>query len=199
VQTPVLIGGDSAGGNLALGLLSHLTYPHPLIPHIKATTADLAGLLLLSPWVTFNQHANSMTTNAEKDCLDIRALKKWSDQFMTTSAADFYNQPKNANAAWWREAKVEQIAIVAGGDEVFVDDIVDFAEILKVGSDHRCYILFPLMSGTRDRSTSLSQRCKSTLEGHMMPLSSTTYLTLKLERGKDSLASGFWQGVPSEE
>ena len=88
---------------------------------------------------------------------------------------------------------------MAGGDEVFVDDIVDFAEILKVGSDHRCYILFPLMSGTRDRSTSLSQRCKSALEGHMMPLSSTRYLSLKLERGKDSLASGFWQGVPSEE
>ncbi|KAK0491659.1 Alpha/Beta hydrolase protein [Armillaria novae-zelandiae] len=45
----IILGGDSAGGNLALQLLSHILHPMPSIEVVRATR--LRGLLLLSPFV----------------------------------------------------------------------------------------------------------------------------------------------------
>ncbi len=48
----IIVGGDSAGGNLALPLLSHIFYPLPSIEtaHARPET-HLRGLLLVSPFV----------------------------------------------------------------------------------------------------------------------------------------------------
>lgn len=47
--------------------------------------------------------------------------------------ADEYNQPIMAEPEWWAGMPVEEVLIVAGKDEILVDDIVAFAERLERG------------------------------------------------------------------
>lgn len=47
--------------------------------------------------------------------------------------ADAYNQPSMAPAGWWKGLMVDKVLIVAGKDEILVDDIVAFAETLEKG------------------------------------------------------------------
>ncbi|KAK0207151.1 Alpha/Beta hydrolase protein [Desarmillaria ectypa] len=47
----IILGGDSAGGNLALQLLSHILYPLRSVQTMPKTVARLRGLLLVSPFV----------------------------------------------------------------------------------------------------------------------------------------------------
>lgn len=127
-----MIGGDSAGGHLALSLLSHLSFPHNKVPRLKNDGQSFKGLILVSPWVTFDQSAQSFTDNARKDSLSSQAVKKWSKMFMGSSPVDPYNTPLDAFDIWWKDAPVERVLILAGGDEVFRDDIQHFARKFKV-------------------------------------------------------------------
>lgn len=47
--------------------------------------------------------------------------------------ADEYNQPIMAEPEWWAGIPVQEVLIVAGKDEILVDDIVVFAERLEKG------------------------------------------------------------------
>lgn len=129
----ILVGGDSAGGNLGLALLGHLSHPHPEVQALSLSD-NLRGVLLVSPWATFDQSAASFTTNLKKDGLTPSALKAWSDSFMGTSPPDNYNTPRDAPPDWWRGLKVsgKDLAIIGGGDEILVDDIRAVAENIKV-------------------------------------------------------------------
>ncbi|KAG7447869.1 alpha/beta-hydrolase [Guyanagaster necrorhizus] len=54
----IIIGGDSAGGNLTLQLLSHILYPlHSIEPAPVRSDAHFRGLLLVSPFVGAMQDA----------------------------------------------------------------------------------------------------------------------------------------------
>ncbi|BAE66241.1 unnamed protein product [Aspergillus oryzae RIB40] len=52
-RTPanILLGGDSAGGNLAVGVLSHLSSPHEAIAKLDVQE-PLAGTVLIAPWTS---------------------------------------------------------------------------------------------------------------------------------------------------
>ena len=129
----IILCGDSAGGNLVLGLLSHLLHPHPSIPPLKLPQ-PLLGAALISPWGSFKTAASSYQRNRYKDSIDGSVLRKWSAYFMDDAAADNYNQPFRAPGSWWKElnSTVKDVIITAGADEVIVDDIQAFAEKLKV-------------------------------------------------------------------
>jgi acetyl esterase/lipase len=126
----VILAGDSAGANLALGLLSHVMHPHPSIPAFQ-TNRSFKGLLLLSPWVTFRQDSLAMSENMHKDILNPMALKEWSIAFLDKSGEDEYNSPLMATPEWWSGMPVEKCLITAGADEVFRDDVVAFAGKMK--------------------------------------------------------------------
>ena len=51
---------------------------------------------------------------------------------MGRATPDPYNQPLVAPADWWRDVPVNEILIVAGSDEVFVDDIAALAKKIEV-------------------------------------------------------------------
>ncbi|KIW80225.1 hypothetical protein Z517_06840 [Fonsecaea pedrosoi CBS 271.37] len=127
----IIIAGDSAGAHLSLGLLSHLTHPQPELPKTSATE-PVAGTLLISPWVTFSTTAASMQTNRYKDCIDAGPLEKWSQAFIGDAVQDNYNMPLKASPAWWSNTKSKKICVIAGQDELFVDDIEAFVGKLKV-------------------------------------------------------------------
>lgn len=76
----ILLSGDSAGANLAVALLSHIAHPHPSrmveIPRIELKGGDgkggkLKGLLLTSPWVSFDITAKSFRENEWKDVVSV--------------------------------------------------------------------------------------------------------------------------------
>ncbi|KAF1999871.1 alpha/beta-hydrolase [Amniculicola lignicola CBS 123094] len=131
------LGGDSAGGNLTLSVLSHLAHPHPEIPALQLST-KLHAAFLLSPWCSFNMHTPSFEANAEKDMFDSRALGRWSSAFLASSspfAGDFYSEPVLAPASWWEGAAdvVEEVLIWGGGNEILLDGIEEFARRFEKG------------------------------------------------------------------
>ncbi|KIX97477.1 uncharacterized protein Z520_06929 [Fonsecaea multimorphosa CBS 102226] len=127
----ISFGGDSAGGNLAAALIGHLSHPHPGVPPISLSE-NLGGALLVSPWTSFTQERESWKKNFKKDALAPVAVRTWSDNFMTKSPVDNWNQPTEAPADWWKDIKVDSVAIVGGQNEVLMDDIRELAERMKV-------------------------------------------------------------------
>ena len=136
----LIIGGDSAGGNLTLSLLSHILHPHPSAPHAPTVpkltlSVPFGGALLLSPWVSFDCSHPSYSRNAESDILTKRALIRWSSAFLGSSKregivmGDSYSEPLLAEPLWWTGAhKVfDEVMIWVGGGEVFEDGIKAFA------------------------------------------------------------------------
>jgi acetyl esterase/lipase len=131
--------GDSAGGNLLLALLSHISHPHPStslsIPRISLTT-PFRSAVLNSPWISFDLHTDSFKRNEYKDCITTEVGKKWSGAWLACPwphklASDYYNQAITAPLEWWDRLMVKEVLVLAGEEEVLVDGIKDFAQRLS--------------------------------------------------------------------
>ncbi|KAI1000980.1 hypothetical protein K3495_g7217 [Podosphaera aphanis] len=140
----IIITGDSAGANLTLALLSHISHPHPSadvkIPKVELVN-PVRGIAMIGPWVSFSTKWNSIQRNKYRDFTSAPAGKLWSGSYLGapwphTSKNDFYNEPITAPESWWNDLQVEDILIVAGGDEVLIDGIVEFSSKLKKGVDN---------------------------------------------------------------
>lgn len=81
----VILAGDSAGGNLVLGLLSHVLHPHEDVKRIELKSEKLGGALLISPWVTFSQEHDSFTRNYGKDMISPKQLRRYAGMFLAAS------------------------------------------------------------------------------------------------------------------
>lgn len=126
----IVVGGDSAGGNLASATLLHLTHPHPEIDPIELRV-PLAGVFFYAPWVSFSTEWPSMKENVWKDIITPKTLADWAAAYRGTQAADNWNEPFNAPAEWWKDVKTERIMIIAGGDEILLSPIEKYAERIK--------------------------------------------------------------------
>ena len=138
----IMIGGDSAGANLALGVFSHILHPHPTIPALKLS-APLKGAVIFAPWVSFATDYPSMKANTHKDILTPYLVDTLSVIFLGKSARDNYNEPIRTNVEWWAGLKdvVKEIFVVGGADEIFVDSIKEMARKLEVSAS----ILLPII------------------------------------------------------
>ena len=128
------IGGDSAGANLAVGVLSHMLHPHPEINPLKLE-GKLRAAILLAPWASFRTDWPSSRYNANKDVVSAVAGDKWSQSFLGGKEPDEYNEPLTAKEDWWEglDGVVRDILVVGGGDEVLLDCIRELARRLEVG------------------------------------------------------------------
>ena len=143
-RTPsdLILGGDSAGGNLILSLLSHLAHPHPEIPPLSLSSRIHAALLI-SPWSSLtNSNTSSFVANAERDMFDARPLGRWSAAFLGSDspfAGDFYNEPVLAAPEWWEPVAdiIDEVLIWVGGNEVLRDGIEAFAKKFTKGFGSR--------------------------------------------------------------
>jgi acetyl esterase/lipase len=137
---PVLLGGDSAGGGLALAVTIAA----------RAVGAPLpAGLVLLSPWVDLTVTAATYQANAT------------SDQFFSETAArdasDAYLQGHDARDPFVSPLFADldglpPALVIAGGDEVLLDDILALTgHLAHAGASVQTHIVagmqhvFPLM------------------------------------------------------
>ncbi|ORY15269.1 alpha/beta hydrolase fold domain-containing protein [Clohesyomyces aquaticus] len=133
----ITLGGDSAGGNLTLGVISHLSHPHPDIQALNLPS-KLHAAILISPWCSFNIHTPAYKTNAEKDIFDGRALHRWSSAFLGSDspfAGDFYSEPALAPPSWWEPTAdvIEEVLVWGGGNEILIDGIEEFAKRFQKG------------------------------------------------------------------
>jgi len=128
----IFIGGDSAGGNMAMSLMSHLIRPHPQVSPIKLAE-PLAGAILISPWTKFGTDDDSVKRNATSDMVTPTAANRWSSLFLGSSPQDNYNQPIFADVSWWKglDLKVKDILVWGGGGEVLIDSIEASTKVLK--------------------------------------------------------------------
>lgn len=112
----VSIGGDSAGANLAIGVLSHMMHPHKDITPLDMGGGRLGSAILLAPWCTFRTDYPSGTYNAKKDFLPASAGNRWSESFLGGKDRDGYNEPLSASEDWWNglEGVVKEILICGG-------------------------------------------------------------------------------------
>ncbi|KAJ5727941.1 hypothetical protein N7493_005761 [Penicillium malachiteum] len=128
----VVLGGDSAGGNLAMATLLHLSHPHPEIePFILET--PLAGVFGFAPWVNFSTSSDwpSMTENEYRDVCTARGLNGWSKMYLDGREADNWSEPSKAPAEWWADAKTDHILLLVGSDEILFSPIEAFAKKVK--------------------------------------------------------------------
>ncbi|KAI9646812.1 hypothetical protein NHQ30_004811 [Ciborinia camelliae] len=134
LPSSIILAGDSAGANLVLALLSHIMHGHPneTIPRVRLTE-PLSGAVLLAPWVTFGTDSKSFQANKYKDLLDPTAIKLWSGEFQSSSPSDNYIEPLYSSPSWWTRlpTAVTSILIIAGENEIFIDDIKAFAGKLQ--------------------------------------------------------------------
>ncbi|KAL9117520.1 MAG: hypothetical protein Q9187_005944 [Circinaria calcarea] len=117
----VILLGDSAGGNLILGIFSHLLHPLPSIERLQLS-GPLRGAALISPLGDFSTVSPTYARNRYKDLVDALVLEKWAACFMGIAEADEYNQPFRASSGWWKDLRnvVRDVLITAGADEVCV-------------------------------------------------------------------------------
>lgn len=110
-------------------MLSHLAHPHPDIAPVQLAE-PIGGAVLISPWVTFDQSAASLTSNQYKDMLTAITLRTMSDSYIGSKESDPYLEPLKAPAGWWQSLPVSKILHMGGGDELFLDDIKKIGTIL---------------------------------------------------------------------
>jgi acetyl esterase/lipase len=130
VATQILVGGDSAGGNLAIALISNVLHPHPAVPPLTLN-GQLAGLLLISPWVIFSTSAPSFEECEHKDIHGKAALHDWADDFASPADRNNYTEPLRADVSWWSGQCAKKILNLAGEYEMFRDDLEAFGRVLE--------------------------------------------------------------------
>jgi len=140
----IILSGDSAGGNLALSLLSHILHPHPEVEKLELKE-PLRGALLISPWVTFRQDNKSFKQNYNTDMISAVMLRRYVGMFLGKSEygerdpgileGDEYTEPLRNTIDWWEGLHnvVGDMLVWAGDNEVLVDAIVEFGGVLTQG------------------------------------------------------------------
>ncbi|KAH6985321.1 Alpha/Beta hydrolase protein [Ilyonectria destructans] len=83
----IIIGGDSAGGGLASQLLCHLVQPYPEAAPILLTK-PLAGVFLVSPWLTRYTVDQSFAENSSIDMLSAATVNRFTTDLFEYTGMD---------------------------------------------------------------------------------------------------------------
>jgi len=121
----IALVGDSAGGGLALALLSRLC------EIVRSTgTAAPACAAVISPWIDLSLAGESMNSRAQHDPLLSReALGKAASLYLDDKAAN--PQDPRASALFARLDGLPPVRLHVGADEVLLDDSIRYARALE--------------------------------------------------------------------
>lgn len=144
-----LLGGDSAGGNLVLAVLGHVsTHPHPQSDKVRQLklSADLKSAILIAPWTSSDtSRYQSMTKYANRDLVNPTCANYWVAAYKGGKdvSDDEYVCGALATASWWKDTKCEQMLVTAGEEEVLVDAITHWVDHYKqgMGEDNIKYVI----------------------------------------------------------
>jgi acetyl esterase/lipase len=132
----IVVGGDSAGGNLTAQLLCHLAQPHPVVRKVELSQ-PLAGSFLVSPWLSrLTSHA-SYSENGWIEMLSGPIMDRCAEALLGSEAA----QQSYADLAFPLDTEssrlsglnnvVSQLYVSAGDQEVFRDQIIAFVHRVR--------------------------------------------------------------------
>jgi acetyl esterase/lipase len=151
-NSKIALVGDSAGGNLLLGFLSHLH--NPIVGHGSSAkpsatrTKPELGLFMLSPWVTFKTTHATYSENVNLDVLSKPSLQYWSRLLLQSADApivalytDFVHPPPPAMnndssttatvSRNWRAILPPVTWVTGGGHELFIGDIARWVQLAR--------------------------------------------------------------------
>lgn len=154
----VLLGGDSAGGNLAMGVLSHLAHTHPAIEPLKVNE-PLAGVVAIAPWTLIGEDHSARLAGIYSggDLITPEVDGPWAGAFLGGAPKDYYTSASAAPPSWLGAFPVAQVLICGGGSEIMLPAIEDFAEKLQVIIAAFFLTLFVPLSLAPHRSSSVTR------------------------------------------
>jgi acetyl esterase/lipase len=130
----IVVGGDSAGGNLSLQLASHILHSRPSLPPPPALEKPLAGGLLISPWNPYNVDTPSYAWNNSKDVLTVPAFECVVSLARVGITPDLrhYGEPLLAPPGWWQglDDIDPRILITAGAHECPFDQVMETSTVI---------------------------------------------------------------------
>lgn len=134
----VVIGGDSAGGNLTMQTLKHLVEPHPEACHI-ALDEPLSAAVLVSPWLSTEYSSSSCLEYDSSDMLSravMRSLTAYASGYEEQSNSDETNswaKPLECRGAWIGRLHnaVRKIHMTVGGREILADQATSMAKAIE--------------------------------------------------------------------
>ncbi|KAI8719749.1 Abhydrolase-3 domain-containing protein [Fusarium sp. LHS14.1] len=133
----IIIGGDSAGGNLTAQLLCHMAWPHPEAVPITLSE-PLAGVFLISPWLSTRTADRSFAENGSIDMVSAPYV-----QIVTAEVLgpDWEKEPNRFSHAFpldtqhpWMDklsALTNNMYLSVGYHEVFRDQCVEFVDKVR--------------------------------------------------------------------
>jgi acetyl esterase/lipase len=134
-ESKIALMGDSAGGSIALGFLTHLQSPISSLPPIESLGRPGKGLYLISPWISlFSQ--NGYKETEESDLLEAGTLQRWAnfaigkktkEEFATYT--EFAGEVKGR--ASLRKILSERVWVSAGEDVLFLENIETFVRLAE--------------------------------------------------------------------
>ncbi|EGR49836.1 uncharacterized protein TRIREDRAFT_106120 [Trichoderma reesei QM6a] len=135
----IAVGGDSAGGNVAMQLLHHIIEPHPEASRISLTE-PLSAAFLVSPWLSREISSISFRKHDRNDMLSIAIMRSLAADARThryeidSYRDDSWAEPLECLGTWLYglNGAVKRLHIVVGEREVLADQIKALAKMLEV-------------------------------------------------------------------
>ncbi|KAF9875447.1 hypothetical protein CkaCkLH20_07267 [Colletotrichum karsti] len=135
----LIIGGDSAGGNLACQVARHICAPAHLEIAPISLNERLAGIFLVSPWLTSKTTTPAFQENNYVDMLTQTCMSHATAEFLhprfpaktkTDESHLAMAMPMDGDLAWLDEmsSATKSLYITGGQQEAFRDDIRAFSE-----------------------------------------------------------------------
>ncbi|KAF3390855.1 hypothetical protein DPV78_010940 [Talaromyces pinophilus] len=136
----VILAGDSAGANLCLAILSHMTHPATGAPRL-IVQEPLKAIALISPWVSFDHNWPSVRRNEHKDIEATDATALWSRIYLDVNPTNYYTEAARAPEEWWKEAKVQHTLVLAGEDEILLDPITAWVSNFQKSNTETTFVI----------------------------------------------------------
>lgn len=129
----IVLVGDSAGGNMLLGVLAHCIESSPYAPAIEATRAvPFRGVLLLSAWVATEYTAGTYASNGDIDYIDRDYLEMFHELWQPKEGEVWANALVKGQD-FWAQLPVARTLLTTGTWEVLYDDDLAMAKRLGAG------------------------------------------------------------------
>lgn len=129
----IMLLGDSSGGNLILGILSHLMHPHPDIEPLRVPT-PLKAAMASSPVCVLNTTNPLFLSQEAQDPASASTIRNWMTTYLGSRQPDEWNEPLRNRPDWWSSLHevVQEVLIAVAEVEMMAGDTIACAEKIKV-------------------------------------------------------------------
>jgi acetyl esterase/lipase len=138
----MVVGGDSAGGNLTAQLLGHILHPHPRVDPVHLTKPLLAAFAV-SPWVSTRTSYQSFRENGNIDMLDPSTIQDKTLRLLGGTGYEAeeredkgWAMPVDADVSWFQGLgkATASLYVTVGKHEILRDQGLAFAESIRRGN-----------------------------------------------------------------